>query len=45
MPKQLENNGLTVKNASITEKALDFLIQRYTREAGVRTFERDWKCV
>ena len=41
MPKQLENNGLTDKNASITEKALDFLIQRYTREAGVRTLERE----
>ena len=41
VPKQLENNGLTNKNASITEKALDFLIQRYTREAGVRTLERE----
>ena len=41
VPKQLENNGLTDKNASITEKALDFLIQRYTREAGVRTLERE----
>ena len=41
VPKQLENNGLTTKNASITEKALDFLIQRYTREAGVRTLERE----
>ena len=33
IPKQLENNGLTVSNAKINEKALDFLIQRYTREA------------
>ncbi len=41
VPKQLEHNGLTDKNASITEKALDFLIQRYTREAGVRTLERE----
>ena len=41
VPKQLENNGLTDKNASITEKALDFLIQRYTREACVRTLERE----
>ena len=41
VPKQLENNGLTNKNASITEIALDFLIQRYTREAGVRTLERE----
>jgi ATP-dependent Lon protease len=41
IPKQLENNGLTVTNAKINEKALDFLIQRYTREAGVRTLERE----
>lgn len=41
IPKQLENNGLTVNNAKINEKALDFLIQRYTREAGVRTLERE----
>ena len=41
IPKQLENNGLTVSNAKINDKALDFLIQRYTREAGVRTLERE----
>ena len=41
IPKQLENNGLTVSNAKINEKALDFLIQKYTREAGVRTLERE----
>ena len=41
IPKQLENNGLSENNAPITEKALDFLIQRYTREAGVRTLERE----
>ena len=41
IPKQLENNGLTDTNAKINEKALDFLIQRYTREAGVRTLERE----
>ena len=41
IPKQLENNGLTIDNAKINEKALDFLIQRYTREAGVRTLERE----
>ena len=41
IPKQLENNGLSENNAPITDKALDFLIQRYTREAGVRTLERE----
>jgi len=41
VPKQLENNGLTETNAKFPDKALNFLIQRYTREAGVRTLERE----
>ncbi len=41
VPKQLENNGLTETNAKFSDKALSFLIQRYTREAGVRTLERE----
>ncbi len=41
VPKQLENNGLTKTNAKFSDKALNFLIQRYTREAGVRTLERE----
>ena len=41
IPKQVENNGLTSTNIRISDKALNFLIQRYTREAGVRTLERE----
>ena len=41
VPKQLENNGLTETNAKFPDKALNVLIQRYTREAGVRTLERE----
>lgn len=40
IPKQIENNGLTDSNAKFSEKAINFTIQRYTREAGVRTLER-----
>ena len=41
IPKQLENNGLTKSNARFSDKALNLVIQRYTREAGVRTLERE----
>ena len=41
VPKQIENNGLTDSNAKFSEKAINFTIQRYTREAGVRTLERE----
>src|SRR5262249_19001581 len=39
--RQLEANGLGVEKASITEAALRAIIEDYTREAGVRTLERD----
>ncbi|MFL2631158.1 MAG: endopeptidase La [Thermodesulfobacteriota bacterium] len=39
--KQVKNNGLTDANTKFTEKAINFVIQRYTREAGVRTLERE----
>ena len=38
--KQLLNNGLTSKQFKITDSAIYMLIDRYTREAGVRTLER-----
>ncbi len=38
--KQLENHGLSDKKVEITDEALKFTIQHYTREAGVRNFER-----
>ena len=38
--KQLQNCGLTAKQFKIADSALYALIDRYTREAGVRTLER-----
>lgn len=38
--KQLERNGLTKKQLTISDKALEKIIHNYTREAGVRNLER-----
>jgi ATP-dependent Lon protease len=40
IPKQLEESGLTRKDISFTPEGIQTLIQRYTREAGVRELER-----
>jgi len=40
-PKAVENTGLSDKNIIFTEDALRSIIQRYTREAGVRNLERE----
>lgn len=39
--KQLEAHGLKPEHIEITDSALHYLIRRYTREAGVRSFERE----
>jgi ATP-dependent Lon protease len=39
--RQLEANGVTAEQAEITDDALRLIIQRYTREAGVRALERE----
>ncbi|ANP44449.1 endopeptidase La [Candidatus Viadribacter manganicus] len=39
--KQYENNGLKKSEFSVSEDALRDLIRRYTREAGVRSLERE----
>jgi ATP-dependent Lon protease len=41
IPKAIEGTGLYAKNVSFTDEAVQTLIQRYTREAGVRNLERE----
>jgi ATP-dependent Lon protease len=39
--KQRDNTGLTEKNITFTDTALQDMIRNYTREAGVRNLERE----
>jgi ATP-dependent Lon protease len=41
VPKAMENHGLEKKEFEVTEEAIREIIQRYTREAGVRSLERE----
>lgn len=41
IPRQVVENGLTEKNITYTDAALDGIIRGYTREAGVRNLERN----
>lgn len=40
IPKQLEEHGLKEEQLSITDEAVEEVIEHYTREAGVRSLER-----
>jgi ATP-dependent Lon protease len=40
VPKQLSEHGISPEKLEITDEALTILIERYTREAGVRSLER-----
>jgi ATP-dependent Lon protease len=40
-PKSIEGAGLTDKNLRFSDDAFQTIIQRYTREAGVRSLERE----
>ena len=40
-PKAIKATGLTTKNLTFTDEAFQTIIQRYTREAGVRSLERE----
>jgi ATP-dependent Lon protease len=41
LPKQLENHGLTTKDLKVDEKALEKIVEQYTRESGVRGLDKE----
>ncbi len=41
VPKQLKRHGLSRRNVKFTDEAIAELIEFYTKEAGVRTLERE----
>ncbi|ABR89085.1 ATP-dependent Lon protease, bacterial type [Janthinobacterium sp. Marseille] len=41
LPKQIKNNGLKEDEISVAESAIRDIIRYYTREAGVRSLERE----
>src|SRR4051794_34768809 len=41
LSRQLERNGLSAEEASVSEDALRLVVTDYTREAGVRNLERE----
>jgi len=40
IPKQLESHGVTRKQVSLPPKTLEFIIESYTRESGVRQLDK-----
>jgi ATP-dependent Lon protease len=40
-PKQMENNGVKASEMELTESAVRDIVRYYTREAGVRSLERE----
>ncbi len=41
LPKQMKNNGVKEEELEVTEDAIRDIVRYYTREAGVRSLERD----
>jgi ATP-dependent Lon protease len=41
IPKEYEANGVSAKNVIFTQKSLDTIIEKYTREAGLRNLQRE----
>ena len=39
IPKQLENHGITAANITIPDEVIDMVIEKYTRESGVRSLD------
>lgn len=40
LPKQLENHGLTMSDLKLDDKAIEKIIDQYTRESGVRGLDK-----
>ena len=40
LPKQLKEHGLSTKNLKIKKKELEFIVEGYTRESGVRGLDK-----
>ena len=41
LPRLLEEHGITDKDLQFTDESLSFISNRYSREAGLRNFERN----
>lgn len=39
IPKQLENHGIRAENVNIPDNIIDLIIEKYTRESGVRSLD------
>ena len=39
IPKQLENHGITAGHVTIQDEIIDLIIEKYTRESGVRSLD------
>ena len=39
-PDEWKNHGITKKQASIQKRALQYIVERYTKESGVRTLDK-----
>lgn len=40
IPKQMENHGISEKNIEIPDDMIDMIIDKYTRESGVRSLDK-----
>lgn len=40
IPKQMENHGISEKNIEISDDMIDMIIDKYTRESGVRSLDK-----
>ncbi len=41
IPRQVDENGITKDNIEFTHESIGFIVRHYTREAGVRSLERN----